>query len=59
MDGIPALRLALPASPGVVDYQDIYFIKGDKLFKMSLLDTAVESNMEIYDQILSTFRFKD
>ena len=59
LDGVPAVRIAIAGSPGVADYQEIFFIRENKLFKITLLDTSVESNMNIYEKILSTFAFSE
>ena len=57
LDGVTALRISVAGSPGVGDYQDIYFIKENKLFKITLIDTLIENNMNTYERILSTFQF--
>lgn len=57
LDGFPALRISIAGSPGVADYQEIFFIKENNLFKISLIDTLMESNMTIYDRILGSFTF--
>ena len=58
LDGSPALLISISGSPGVADYQEIFFIKENKLFKISLIDTLIESNMNIYDRILASFAFR-
>jgi len=57
LGGLPALRISIAGSPGVADYQEIFFIKENRLFKISLNDTMNENNMTIYDQILGSFTF--
>jgi len=57
LDGSPALLISIAGSPGVADYQEIFFIKENKLFKISLIETLIESNMKIYDRILASFAF--
>ena len=57
LGGFPALRISIAGSPGVADYQEIFFIKENRLFKISLIDTMNESNMAIYDRILASFAF--
>jgi hypothetical protein len=59
LDGVAALRITVAGSPGVGDYQDIFFIKENKLVKITLMDTLIENNMNIYEQILSTFNFNE
>ena len=58
LGGFPALRISTAGSPGAADYQEIFFIKENKLFKISLIDTLIESNMKIYDRILASFAFR-
>jgi len=53
----PALRISIAGSPGVTDYQEIFFIKENRLFKISLIDTLNKSNLAIYDRILESFTF--
>ena len=57
LGGFPALRISTAGSPGVADYQEIFFIKENRLFKISLIDIMNESNMIIYDRILASFTF--
>jgi hypothetical protein len=53
--GIPAVRILSPQSPMAPSYVDIYYIKNDILFHIKILDVDNEVNIELYDQILSTF----
>jgi len=61
IDEIPAVRVYEPGgAEGTAAWfsgEDIYFIKNDMLFIISMLDVDSESNKELYDQILSTFKF--
>lgn len=55
IDGIPAVKVYTPKSPMAWSQEDIYFIKDDKLFKISMLDVDNEDNRELYNKILTTF----
>jgi len=57
LDGISAVRVYTPQSPMAYSQEDIYFIKNDELFSISILDVDNKDNRELYDKILATFRF--
>lgn len=57
IDGIPAVKIYTPSSPMAFSGEGIYFIRNDMLFMVSMLDVDSESNKELYNQILSTFKF--
>jgi hypothetical protein len=57
--GIPAVKVYTPFSGMAWSQEDIYFIKEDKLLRIGILNVDDENNRELYDQILSTFRFVD
>jgi len=57
LGGSPALRISIAGSPGVPDYQNIFFIIEHRLFEIYLIDTINANNVAIYDQILSSFAF--
>ncbi|XOB46418.1 MAG: hypothetical protein ACKKMV_03140 [Candidatus Nealsonbacteria bacterium] len=59
IDGIPAVRFYTPKSPMAYSQEDTYFIKNDKLFKISMLDVDNEDNKTLYSQILFTFSFSE
>ncbi|XOA43066.1 MAG: hypothetical protein ACKKMO_01160 [Candidatus Nealsonbacteria bacterium] len=59
IDGIPAVKVYTPLTPGVFPQEDTYFIKNDKLFKISMLDVDNEDNKTLYSQILFTFDFSE
>lgn len=59
LGGFPALRISISGSPGVAAYQEIFFIKENKLFKINMIDIEAESNMNIYEQILASFAFSE
>ncbi len=57
IDGILAVKVYTPFSGMAYSQEDIYFIKSDKLFRISMLDVDNENNRELYNKILSTFKF--
>ena len=57
--GVPAVRIYSPQSPMAPSYEDIWFFQNDILFRINILDVDNQSNRELYDQILSTFRLED
>jgi len=57
LDGITAVKVYTPFSGMAYSQEDIYFIKNDKLFSISILDVDNSDNRELYDQIISTFKF--
>ncbi|MBU4350933.1 protease inhibitor I42 family protein [Patescibacteria group bacterium] len=57
IDGITAVVVYTPASPGAYSQENIYFIKDDKLFNVSLLDVDNENNRALYNRLLSAFQF--
>ena len=57
IDEIPAVKVYTPQSPMAFSQEDIYFIKDDNLFKISMLDVDNGDNKALYSQILSTFEF--
>ena len=57
--GVPAVRLYSPQSPMAPSYEDIWFFHNDILFQINILDVDIQSNRELYDQLLSTFRLED
>jgi hypothetical protein len=56
--GIPAVSIKVPSSPSTYKFQDILFIKGNKLFCITLLNPTNKGNQELYDQILSSFSWQ-
>ena len=57
--GIPAIRIDTPHSPQAPSYSDIYFIKEDLLFKISMIDVENELNNKIYEKLLSSIEFTE
>jgi len=56
---MPALKVYTPFSGMAWSQEDIYFIKNDKLLKISMLNVDNEGNRQLYDKILFTFGFQD
>ncbi|MGB5933950.1 MAG: hypothetical protein WBH57_12905 [Anaerolineae bacterium] len=54
LGGIPAVRLYTPRSPMAPSYEEIFFIKDDKFFRILMLDVDEEVNREFYDRISSS-----
>jgi len=59
VDGIPAVKVYTPFSGMAWSQEDIYFIKNDKLLKISILNVDDEGNRELYDKILFTFSISE
>ena len=59
IDGIPALKVYTPFSGMAWSQEDIYFIKNDKLLKISILNVDDEGNRALYDKILFTFNISE
>jgi len=59
LNGVPAVRVVYPRSPQSPGFESIYFLHEDLLFEIQLLSVDIEDNVELYDQILSTFRLEE
>ena len=57
LDGIEAVRISTSRSEMAPSYDDIYLILNGKMFNIKLLEPDFEENAELYNQMLSTFRF--
>ena len=57
LDGLPAVSLLIPQSGGGAAAQEVFFIKENRLFKITLVDNLVESNVELYEHFLESFTF--
>lgn len=55
--GLPAVRVYTPAAGTALSQEDIFLIKGDKLFQFYLLNVDAIQNKELYYQLLATFKF--
>jgi len=58
IDGIPAIAINVPPTQSAYSYQDILFIKENKLFLITMLNANNTRNKALYDQILSTFSWE-
>jgi hypothetical protein len=56
--GLSAVSIKVPSSPSTYSFQDILFIKDNKLFCITLLNPTNKGNQELYDQILSSFSWQ-
>ncbi len=59
IDGVLGAKIYIPQSPMAFSYEEIFFIKDNKLFDINMIDVDNENNRELYDKILSTFKFSD
>lgn len=55
IDATPAVKVYTPASPQAFSQQDIYFLKNNLLFNISMLDVDNQDNRQLYDEILASF----
>jgi hypothetical protein len=58
LDGLPAISMAIAASQGGVATQEIFFIKENKLFNISMV-TNPNKKMAYYEHFLESFEFSD
>jgi hypothetical protein len=59
LNGISAVRVNYPRSSQSPGFDSIYYFQNDILFEISLLSVDNEDNVELYDQMLSTFRLDE
>ena len=59
LNGIQAVRVIHPRSPQSPGVENIYYFHNDILFEIQLLSVDNEDNVELYDQILATFRLEE
>lgn len=55
--GISAVRIYTPQSPMAFSFEDIYFLKDNKLFNINMVDVDNEDNQDLYDKLLTSFGF--
>jgi hypothetical protein len=55
--GIPAIEIYSPGSSMAPSLREIYFIKDNRLFQISMLYVKEENNKGLYDLILSSISF--
>jgi hypothetical protein len=58
LNGIPAVRIVYPRSPQSSGFERIYVLYNDLLFEIQFLTVDNEDDVELYNQMLSTFRFE-
>lgn len=59
LGGIPAVRVIYPRSPQSPGFENIYYLHNELIFEIGLLAVDNEDNVELYDQLLSTFRLEE
>ncbi|MBU1036449.1 hypothetical protein KKF32_00250 [Patescibacteria group bacterium] len=57
LDGKAAVKVYTPESQGVFSGEIIFFLKGDKIFMIDMIDVDNQSNKVFYDTILDSFSF--
>jgi hypothetical protein len=55
--GPPAIRLTHETGPGWYAFDEYYFIKGDHLFRISMLHTDGQQDWDLYKKFLQSFTF--
>jgi hypothetical protein len=55
LDGKPAVAIKMPSTASTSSYEDIFFVRDNKLFLVTMLNPTNKGNQTLYDQILSTF----
>ena len=58
LNGIPAVRILYPRSPQSPGFENIYVLYNDLLFEIHLLNLDNKDDVELYNRMLSTFRFE-
>jgi hypothetical protein len=58
LNGIPAVRIVYPRSPQSPGFENIYVLYNDLLFEIHLLNVDNKNDVELYNRMLSTFRFE-
>ena len=58
LGGVPAVEIKIPPTPSTYSHQDIFLIKDNKLFRITLLNPNNKGNQALYKQILSSFSWK-
>ena len=55
LDGVPAISIDIPGSPGVAARQEVFFLKDNRLFQITLVDIQDENNTPFYEEFLGSF----
>jgi hypothetical protein len=58
LNGIPAVRIVYPRSPQSPGFENIFVLNNDLLFEIGLLTVENKDDVELYNRMLSTFRFE-
>lgn len=58
LGGEPAVEIKMPPTPSTYSHQNIFLIKDNKLFCITLLNPNNEGNRALYEQILSSFSWQ-
>ena len=59
LNGLPAVSLLIPQSQGGAAAQEVFFIKENRLFRITMVDNLQASNAELYEDFLDSFTFID
>ena len=59
LNGLPAVSLLIPQSQGGAAAQEVFFIKENRLFRITMVDNLQASNVELYEDFLDSFTFID
>ena len=59
LNGIQAVRVIHPRSPQSPGFENIYYFHNDILFQIQLLSVDNADNVELYDQMLASFRLEE
>ena len=58
LGGAPAVEIKMPPTPSTYSHQNIFLIKDNKLFCITLLNPTNKGNQALYEQILSSFSWQ-
>ncbi len=55
--GLPTVHLIYQGGPGIYASDDYYFIRGDQLFRITILHAGGKQDWDLYDKFLQSFTF--
>jgi len=58
LDGVQTVEIKMPPTPSTYSHQNIFLIKDNKLFCITLLNPNNKGNQALYEQILSSFSWQ-
>lgn len=58
LGGVPAVEIKMPPTPSTYSHQNIFLIKDNELFCITLLNPTNKGNQALYKQILSSFSWQ-